>query len=348
MILKPTDENRNIVELERLKALYPDREEQISQELRKIRAGHKEEQNVAHYLDRDLGSTDYSVVLHDLRLEYRGQVVQLDHLIINRALIFTILETKSAKYGLKVDEKGNFSRLFNGKYTNFASPIEQVNSQARMLDEYVNGYGLLPKRLGMKLKPFVQGFVTISPTVNFECSPSFDARQVIRYDRVLKEMENAPAKFNLFGRLASFVNYETLEEIGQTLIRHHVPKDVDWVGRLRLGKPKTEVVAEKAETEGQRAAPEAPQIATVNETTPAPATVHAEAAPSEKPAEHVCKHCGSSKLEMKYGRSYYFYCGDCEKNTAAKLPGPGRIRKEGNNFFYVEASKPEALYFTNK
>lgn len=349
MIIKPTDDNRNIIELERLKILYPDHEEQISQQLRKIRAGHQEELNVAHYLDRDLGSSHYSVTIHDLRLEYRGQVVQIDHLIINRALIFTILETKSAKYGLKVDEKGNFSRLFNGKYTNFASPIEQVNSQARMLEEYLNGFDLLPKRLGMKLKPFVQCFVTISPAVNFECSPSFDAHQVIRYDRIMKEMENAPAKFSLIGRLASLVNYETLEEIGQTLIRHHIPKDVDWIGRLRLGKPKMKLAAEKPETKSPTSqtpvTPPATQTVEAHELTPAPTT--SDKTPLQEPYGHACKHCSSRNLQMRYGRSYYFHCIECEKNTAVKLPGSGRIHKDGSQFFYVEVNKPKTLYFKN-
>lgn len=72
MIIKQTDENRNIRELERLLGLYPGKAGIIQPELRKLRAGQNEESNVAHYLDRECGSSRISVILHDLRFEYRG------------------------------------------------------------------------------------------------------------------------------------------------------------------------------------------------------------------------------------------------------------------------------------
>lgn len=324
MIIKPTEENRNIRELERLVEMHPDKNEIILEELRKLRAGQAEESNVAYYLDRECGSSRSSVILHDLRFQYRGQVFQIDHLIINHALIFTLLETKSAKYGLKVDGKGNFFRKWKGQYQGIPSPIEQVRSQQRMLAEYLNGFDFFPKRMGIKLKPYFQSYVTISPKVHFDVDPSFDASAVIRYDRIFGDIERAGAKFSIAGRLMNMVSYETIEEIGSSLARHHIPKDIDWSERLHLYPE-----AGTNET-GVKKAPDVPT-----------------AAGELVPKRCKCVACSSLDLTIKYGRNYYFACQACGKNFPTALPGPGKLRKDGKRFLYVSDSQSEILYHVN-
>jgi len=324
MIIKPTEENRNIRELERLLALNPGKGEIILGELRKLRAGQAEESNVAHYLDRECGASRNEVILHDLRFEYRGQVFQIDHLIIDKRLIFTLLETKSAKFGLKVDGKGNFFRTWKGQDQGMPSPIEQVRSQERMLAEYLNGFDFFPKRMGIKLKPYFQSYVTISPKVRFDADPGFDASAVIRYDRIFGDIEKAGAKFSVAGRLLNKVSYETIEEIGSSLARHHIPKDIDWSTRLNLKS--------KAGTSDTalRTAPDA--SIDVKDVIPSP---------------HHCTACSSPDLAIKYGRNYYFACQACGRNFPTTLPGPGKLRKEGKRFLYVSDGQPDVLYHVN-
>ncbi len=191
--------------------------------------------------------------------------------------------------------------------------------------------------MGFRLKPHIQSFVTISPNVHFECDPAFDAHQVIRYDRLLKEIEDAPAKFNVLGLLSSFVSYETLEEIGQTLIRHHKPATIDWRRKLRLGAEQTEASFQPGPAKVKKP------------TTEIDAKLPAIPSPAEKVTNfrNTCKSCGSTNLTMKYGHSYYFNCSDCSKNTTPTLPGPGKIREEGQNFYFVGADANEILYHTN-
>jgi hypothetical protein len=319
MIIKPSEDNQNILELERLLQLHPEKASIINEELRKLRSGQAEENNVAHFLDRECGSSRISVVLNDLRFEYRGQVFQVDHLIINRFLIFTLLETKSAKFGLKVDKRGNFSRSYKGRFSNIPSPIEQVRSQSELLAEYLNGFDLFPRRLGVKLKPFFQSFVTISPKVHFESHPEFDASSIIRYDRIFQDIEAAGYKFNAAGRLLNKVSYETLEEIAQNLCRHHIPKLTDWTSKLQLNAQ--------------------------------PEKLQSNAPPCETPIStypKTCRECSSDLVTIKHGRSYYFSCAACGKNTPVKLPGPGKLRKEGNNFYFSAADGVETLYHRNQ
>lgn len=327
MIIKPTDESHDIAELERLLALHPNRADVIGTELKKLRAGRSEELNVAHHLDRDFGSSRISVILHDLRFEYRGQVFQIDHLIINQFLMFYLLETKSARYGLKVDGKGNFSRAYKGVYTGMASPIKQVQSQGRLLSEYLDGFELLPKRLGLRLKPSIHPFVTISPKTDFNCDPNFDDSSIIRYDSLLDSMVAENKSFNIVGRLASKVSYETLEELGHNLTKHHLPKTKDWKAILRL----TDTQASKN------------VAATTAEPTADPtSSSHASTLPI-----HRCIHCQSDHLTIKYGRNYYFACNACSKNSAINLPPGEKLRKEGNNFFLTKSGGEASLYHTN-
>jgi hypothetical protein len=51
------------------------------------------------------------VVIHDLRIEHRGRVAQIDHLLINRVLDIFVLESKNYYYGVKISEEGGASSL---------------------------------------------------------------------------------------------------------------------------------------------------------------------------------------------------------------------------------------------
>ena len=73
-----------------------------------------------------------------------------------------------------------------------------------------------------------------------------------------------------------------------------------------------------------------------------------------KPASgSACKHCGSKALEIRYAHSYFFYCAQCEKNTAIKVACPTcgdsmKLRKQKQDFF-AECGKCSSsrLYYTN-
>lgn len=317
MEIKEFNKDESIESLEALKTVYPEKTAVIETELRKLRSGAAEEANVAHYLDRDIGRSRNSIILHGLRIEFKGQVFQIDHLIVSRALIFTLLETKSAKHGLKVDARGNFYRMFKGKPVGMPSPVEQVESQARLLQEFLQTMEILPKRLGVSLRPVLRSYVTLSPSVKFECATDYDDAKIIRYDQILKINDDAENDINVVGRLLNFVSYETLEEIGKRLMAQHTPHSIDWVGKLKLGQS-----TQKLET-----------------------PISADA--GNKVDHHVCKKCGADKLEIKHGYGYYFRCFACGEATKISLPGPGKLKKQGVEFFYVEEGKPDVLFHRN-
>ncbi|PKN12574.1 MAG: hypothetical protein CVU69_05935 [Deltaproteobacteria bacterium HGW-Deltaproteobacteria-4] len=52
-------------------------------------------QNSAYYLDFNYKDSQNWAANHDLRIEHRGRVAQIDHLLINRLLDIFVLESKN-------------------------------------------------------------------------------------------------------------------------------------------------------------------------------------------------------------------------------------------------------------
>jgi hypothetical protein len=79
----------------------------------------------------------------------------------------------------------------------------------------------------------------------------------------------------------------------------------------------------------------------------------AEAAPATLPT-YICTHCHSTNLEVRFGRSYYFKCLDCDGNTAIKntcrsCGGATKTKKRGPEFSAVCTScGHDDLFFRNR
>jgi len=114
VILKSKDGRQaDIQELNRLLTLGPTAKQRflIERELKCLASGERNEQNSAYYLDFNYKDSQNWVVIHDLRIEHRGRVAQIDHLLINRFLDIFVLESKNYDYGVKMSEEGGAFRL---------------------------------------------------------------------------------------------------------------------------------------------------------------------------------------------------------------------------------------------
>lgn len=73
-----------------------------------------------------------------------------------------------------------------------------------------------------------------------------------------------------------------------------------------------------------------------------------------KKSEKVCKVCGSSALEIKYGKyGYYFKCLSCDGNTPVDSTCPAcnqkaKLRKAKKQFFWNCSCGIDAIYFENQ
>jgi len=114
------------------------------------KAGREAEEQMAHYLRRAYGESKSVFVLHGLRLERGEDAAQIDHLIIHRAGL-VIVESKSVHGRVRVNEHGEWVRVYGSRQQGMPSPIEQAKRQARFLIQYLNDHApqLTGKMLGL-------------------------------------------------------------------------------------------------------------------------------------------------------------------------------------------------------
>lgn len=346
MIIKSADDKTHqIQQLEGLlNVANADQKNKITQELRNLRAGIKAEQEAAYLIDFDLGKSQNTLVIHDLRLEIGGRVAQIDHLLINRTLNIFVLETKHFHAGLKITEDGEFMSWndFKKCYEGMPSPFAQNERHIAVLTDALARIDM-PSKIGLRLSPVCHSYVLVSSKARIDRPKKFDTSRIIKSDMLAATLDKFFDKagvIEVVGSLARCLSTETLEKVGQTLLRMHRPASFDYAAKFGI-------------QQGQLSAPSvtaAPPVMAKPE--PAPQVV----ASSGKPADqHTCRECKSTKLSVQYGKyGYYFKCGDCESNTPIKIScgkngHKERIRKDGLKF-YRECSDcgSSDLFFVNE
>ncbi len=305
MIIKKRDSKESdIKELTSLLSLpLPDNKRfLIERELRFMKSGDKGEEDSAYFIDFTYGPSPRWAVIHDLRLEHRDRVAQIDHLLINRFLDVYILETKNFSYGVKITERGEFLVSHNGKYFAVESPIEQNKRHQLVLEGVMEQYDILPKRLGMTLKPSFYNDVLISANSRVIRPPEskLDTSMIIKADgletaigkRVDKMMDVA-----LLSSAYKTMSFDSVVEIAKRLVARHKPIKIDY--RKRFGIE---------EHPAQQSQP--------------PALAQSEAKQRfycfkcNKPiTQKVAKFCWHNKKKFG-GRAY---CFDCQKGLAEKI-----------------------------
>jgi len=88
------------------------------------KAGWNAEKQMAHYLDRAFKDRDDVHVFHDLRIEEKGEVAQIDHLVLE-PFGFHIIESKSVTSSVRVNSRDEWAREWDGGWKGMASPLLQ-------------------------------------------------------------------------------------------------------------------------------------------------------------------------------------------------------------------------------
>ena len=197
----------------------------ITTELKNVRAGAKGENSSAYFIDFHCGETKNWAVLHDLRIEYKGKVAQIDHLLINRALDVYILETKNYQNGIKITEDGDFHVLLGRSTRAIESPIEQNKRHIFLLKKIINDtIEILPTRLGIAIRPAFLSYVLVSPTSKVIRPPKkkFDTTNVIKsdtfYTMIQKNIDTmSPIK------VGKLIGRDTLKTFAKKLAALHKP-----------------------------------------------------------------------------------------------------------------------------
>lgn len=212
----------------------------IKKDLAMLKSGDRNEHDCAHYLDPLIKDHPGRVILHDLRLQVDGEVCQIDHLLINRGMEFFVLESKSYGKSMRINDRGEFEYLSGRSYIGMPSPIEQVKRQARILNRLATEYGLLPKRLGLSIKPKLCPFVLVA-TKSRIVRPKradFDTDCVIKADRFMSEyqaeIDRDFTAAEVLKQAVRIVSKNTIVEIGRALVAMHRPAEHDLAKKYGL------------------------------------------------------------------------------------------------------------------
>lgn len=350
MIIKNADEKSSLVQqLEDLLIIATSEQKtKITQELRNLRAGIKGEQEAAYLIDFDLGKSQNTLVIHDLRLEIGGRVAQIDHLLINRTLNVFVLETKHFHAGLKITEDGEFMswNAFKKCFEGMSSPFAQNERHIAVLNDALARIDM-PSKVGLRLSPVCHSYVLISSKARIDRPKKFDTSHIIKSDMLSATLERFFDKagvLEVVGSLARCLSADTLEKVGQTLLRMHRPASFDYAAKfgIQLGQPSVKPVS---------IAPQ--QVVEKTESIPQKSTSPQK--PVDMASLLICRECKSTKISVQYGKyGYYFKCSECDSNTPIKIScgetgHKERIRKDGLTF-YRECSDcgTSGLFFTNQ
>jgi len=104
-------------------------------------AGLKAEKEMAYYLAARFGGRRDLAVFNNIKIEHRGMVAQIDHLVLSRWSAYFI-ETKSVGHKININADGQWARVYGRKFRDIESPIEQSRRHETIL------FDLLESRRG--------------------------------------------------------------------------------------------------------------------------------------------------------------------------------------------------------
>lgn len=259
MILKQKDKrNEDIQELNRLLTLNISAKQRflVERELKCLLSGNSGESNSAYYLDFSYKDSKNWAVIHDLRIEHRGLVAQIDHLLINRFMEIFVLESKNYFYGIKITDTGEFMAFTGKSFQGIESPIEQNNRHIELLQKAISDRNLGPKRLGISLPITCKNYVLVAPNARIDRPKQdrFDTSNVTKADAFVSHIHNELDKMSVIATVAvatKIIGSDALEEFGQKLVRLHRPGSINYAAKFGIDESAVAIqtpVVEKSTT----------------------------------------------------------------------------------------------------
>lgn len=328
------------------------------------RAGDEAEKQMAFYLRRAFGDNPNVHVFNNLRLEHEGEVVQIDHLIFHRAG-FVIVESKSVTSSVRINDREEWARQWNGRWSGMPSPVLQAKRQADLLRTLLQAHKVdLRNKILFGLKQGGFGAFIIDVVVAISDSGVIQHRgklpEVKKADQV---PDHVKALLTEHSQLAHPLSRDKRsEEWGFNLSPEEFTRISAFLrtrhrdAKLEAPSPETEVTPSPRPFGRHAPVEESPQPERHVPPASQPEVVTPTPAPPQvltTPVVVQCGKCGSGDVEIKFGHSYYLHCRSCDGNSPIKLTCPScsgrqRIRKSGMKF-YAEcaACQTSQLHFTN-
>ena len=308
-------------------------------------AGQKQEQDVAFFLRRAFKDNPEVLVINDFKFSFNDETAQIDHLIVY-TYGFVLIESKSIKGHVKVNNQGEWTRSYNSQWAGMPSPIKQVELQQALLKEMLKHHKseILSKLLGIKQ----QGFngrcwhylcaVSSNAVIDRKTMPKEISDKLFKTEFLVDELKSIMNLKHKIIRLMNVAdtrpdfNQQELDSIGQFLISQHIDSNIQQANHAQVERKQTQAISGitqlEPKLEQQELKPASAPTYHLAQSNTVIAQIEATLSPDQHPILS-CKHCGeSTQYTPMYGKfGYYINCNQCSKNTSMKLPCPQCMSK---------------------
>lgn len=233
MLIKTADDkSKRVALLENLQAapsLDKRQQEWVTNELWRLRQGIQGERDAAHYIDSHFRDNENYAIVHDLRVEVDGEVAQIDHMLMGRAICF-LFETKCFGGNVKINDHGEFSVTYAGQRTfGIESPIEQSRRHEKVLRKLLDRLDI-KTRTGQPLE--FRHVVLVHPkaTITRPAESKFSTSSVIKADQLPSwHAHFVDKELSVLKMLSLVVNVrgvDTVRAWAEKIVRQHRPTDL--------------------------------------------------------------------------------------------------------------------------
>ncbi|ALO34605.1 hypothetical protein CMT41_07655 [Colwellia sp. MT41] len=280
-----------------------------------IKAGQKQELDVAFYLRRAFKDHDQVFVFNDIKLNHNNETAQLDHLIVH-TFGFILIESKSITGEVTVNKYEEWSRSYNGKWSGMSSPIKQVELQKDLLKKLLRDHDstLLDRLFGFE--KLQKGFggrqwehlcaISSNAIINRDDAPEHIAKKLVKSEFIVDSVTTLMNLSSSKPRALSFFKAETRPWFNAD----EITRLCDFILQKGTSEKKSEEQTDKKSL--KKTIPE--QI--IKQTRSLKIT------PSKEQAKLniKCKKCNTQDtLEACWGKFGYFVkCNSCSINTPMK------------------------------
>lgn len=295
-------------------------------------AGRRAEEKMAFYLKVDFEDETDIHVINGLRVELDDGAVQIDHLVIHPYGMI-IVESKSVTGKVQIKEDGQWIRWFNDQSSGMESPLKQGEIQAKRLK----------KHLGKNANP-----ADYFDTVPVDVITAISDQGVIIWPNG-KPINGVMKADQVTDDIRQKIDVLKRQGRPKKLPDTHIKLICKYM--LAVNKPLEKKLATVPQVAEQPVT--AYQVAPKKPAAAAPAKVAGPVPGKATRSGKICRFCGSFKLEIKYGRNYYFHCLDCAKATPINSICPScnnleKLRKQGKEFFVeCQSCKTSQLFYSN-
>ena len=206
----------------------------IERELKRLNPQKNGSHSPAHFINFYCEECPDWAIIHDLKIESNGFATHIDHLLINKFLDIHLFESRNYNDNIKITADGEFLVFDGRQYQSVNSPLEENEKRIQVLADLLVENKILPKRMGIALKPRISSYVLVHPGTTVIRPPEtvYDTSSVVSADyltkTLLRQLERLKRTFERIKRLPKALKPDTLAKVAARLAAMNKPNLIDY------------------------------------------------------------------------------------------------------------------------